>query len=271
MTVFHDSILATDPVLFVPWDADGDSATFGSNLGSAGNGMSQTVGGVRQAAPGEVAFGFEIAIDGVNDYWSATTALFNALTSAVSGATLGSTWGAWWRSVDTSAGPRYILRLDPWGMGLRRGSSAMLGEYYDTLSTLHQVSVTNIAGAELGGGWQFSAFTIDPTEGTMIMYRNGFAANTGGGTVNSSTARIRTSGSTSFVIGRNPSTGDASTWNGSIGPILMWGRVLTPEEILDVWFAGMGAGAVPPSDAVVTPLREYTGRMQPRILLRGAS
>lgn len=267
MTTFHDDILTTDPVLFVPWDAPGDSATVGVNLGSASNTMGQTVGGTRQAAPGAVAFDYEIALDGVNDYWSASTALFNALVSATSGATDGSTWGAWWRSTDFSVGPRYILRMDPWGMGLRRSVTTMTGEYYDTLSTLHQCSVSNTMITETGGGWQFSLFTIDPIEQAIIIYRNGHPQNTGGGTVNSTTARIRTSGSTSFVIGRNPSTGDASTWNGSIGPIFMWDRVLEPEEVLDVFLMGLGT----PESSSIAPLRPPTGRMQPRILLRGAS
>lgn len=264
MTAFHDAVLVTDPVVFVPFDAPGDTATTAANLGSAGGSFVSTVGGTRQAAPGSVAFGNEVEFDGVDDYWSADATLFNALKTAIAAATGGSTWAIWWRHTVNEFAIRFLMRFDPWGTGIYRQSGAQFGLYYDLDDDYVEESEFLSHAPEVAGGWQLTGMQLDPAEGALITMRNGWRRESlTRAAGNDST--IRTTGTTSFVIGKNPSTGTNHMWDGSLGPLMVWDRPLSGDEFMSTYLAGLGV-AETQDIALVSAL----GRMRPdAIILRG--
>jgi hypothetical protein len=268
MTAFHDAVLATDPVVFVPFDAPGDTSTVANNLGSVGGAFVQTIGGTRQASAGTVvAFDYELALDGIDDYWSANSTLFTALMTAMSVSTVGTTWAVWWRTSITADKIRYLLSVDPYGMGIfRTATGSITVEFTDQSSVLQQMTRASQILSEQGGGWQLSGQSTDPAENTgLFIYRNGFRQQSGGSVIVSggSTSKMRTSGSTSFTIGTDLGTASRE-WSGSVGPVMAWDRALSADEFMTIYLAGLGAAET----VDLTLQRQGTSRMQPRILLR---
>lgn len=236
MTRFHDLMLATTPVVFVPFDAPGDTTTSAQNLASGGGVMQAMTSSVNQAAA-EPAIGFsnETDYDGA-DYWQADSTLFNIITTASSASYQdGITFAAWWRTTISDSTIRYVMRLDPWGMGIRRSFGNMLVEFYDITNTLRQVSWQ---APENNGGWNMSFMVIDPAEPMLIVGINGWRLQDLALTSTSSSyTSIRTSGSTTFALGRNPSNGFTNPWIGHIGPIMVWDRALSVTEMQDAYMA----------------------------------
>lgn len=265
MTAFHEAIVAYDPVVFVPFDAPGDTTILANNLGSAGGSLGRSIGGTIQAAPGGPTFSNELALDGVDDYWSANSTMFNALKTAIAAAgTTGVTAAIWWRTLVYDATIRFLFRLDPWGMGMYRLNADVRAEFYNLNDALAGIAFASLYGAERGGGWQLSALQIDPVELDLFVCRNGVRT-FGTAITAGNQATIRTTSTTSFVVGKNPSSGTTNMWSGSLGPLMIWDRALNGDELMNVYNAGVGVAA---------PRYPYLRRtdeqkMRPDLLMRG--
>ncbi len=241
MTTFHDTILAMDPDIFVPFDVQGDTALEVVDLVDETRKIEYGSGGALAASVGEVAFESELQLDGVDDRWNANSALLIAITGAVFNQTA-VTICAWWRTTNTAATDRYMCRLgSSWGFHLRKSASTITAHFYDTGSVQHSASRASSNSAELGGGWQMSTFELDPVEDMVCVGRNGVRVFDDPLTADPT---IRTSGTGAFYYGSN---GSANYWLGSLGPLMIWSRGLTPDEHLDVFQAGLGASRLNPS------------------------
>lgn len=257
MTAFHDAILDLNPIMFVPFDGPNDDATHAYDLMGHGAFVPGS-GGTRQVSAGtEVQFDYELALDGVTEYWTADSALTAWFAGLFAGTISNFTVLIWWRSTNAISDSRYLLRFANSGFYIRRSSGSIEVNIIANTTISYSVFRSGELG-ESSGGWQHAALVLDATEDQLFVCRNGHRMNSIA--VPDSTS-IRRQTTYSLQLGKNGTSG-SDTWLGSLGPVAMFSRVLTPEELT----ATFDAGFTVESDYNPTPMRPLDTRMRTGVL-----
>lgn len=241
MTAFHDAVLETAPVVFIPFDGPLDTDIQVRNLGSGGGHMYPSGGGTRLDRVGLTEFGKEIEFDGVNDYWVADPVLLAAIVAAANGAS-NFTAAMWNRTTYRLPASKTMFRLWQYGFDLRISSDNYIASYYNASGVQRSEGFPSIHEIGIGGGWQLGAMFLNDAlyagQTRLILGRNGvFQRSTGyvGDTLRT------TSGGTLFTIGSDGTS--TNFWLGSLGPLMIWNRALSADEFMALFQAGLGVAA----------------------------
>ena len=209
-------------------------ATGATTPDTSGGGRDLTVNGATQVA-GKVG-SYALDFDGTNDYLEYTAAdvlpgTTNEITIAFwqyGAPGLGNNSILW---AEDGSGNRVVNIHLPYG-GQIYFDCGNSGSSYDRLNRFALPS-------DYSGGWNHWAFTKDVATATMRIYLNGAPWHSGAGNTNTLSTIVK------LVVGSQEGT--SGFYEGKIDELAIWSRVLTADEIADIYLsqngtlAGMGS------------------------------